>query len=106
MQWIGQAGVFGLIGIGKVYRPCAFIKVYIFNQGAELLRAEYLRFLFGRKIDAFGIAAAFEVKNGVVAPAVFVVADKMAVRVGRKCSFPGTRQAEKYSCIAFWSRIG
>ena len=43
-----------------------------------------VRFCILVKIDNLCIATAFEVKHAVVVPSVFVVADKLTFRIGRK----------------------
>ena len=45
--------------------------------------------------DRLGIAPAFEVEHSAVAPAVLIVADEAARRVGRQCRLAGSAQAEE-----------
>ena len=50
--------------------------------------------LFG-EVDELGIAATFEVEHTVGAPAVFVVTDEGALRVGGKRGLPRAGEAEE-----------
>src|SRR6185312_11234239 len=67
---------------------------------------KYLRLLFGGQPGAFGVTTSLKVKYGIIAPAMLVVADQPAFRIGRQRGFSGTRKAKKYSGIAFSARIG
>ena len=51
---------------------------------------EDLRLLFFAQVDAFGVAAALEVEDSKVAPAVLVVADEASLGVGLKRSLAGS----------------
>ncbi|MPM95658.1 hypothetical protein SDC9_142813 [bioreactor metagenome] len=42
-----------------------------------------------RQVDALGVAAALDVEDAPVAPAVLIVADQLAVRVSGQCGFAG-----------------
>ena len=68
----------------------------VLEHGAETVRRfPDLRLRFFRQLDGFRVAAAFEVEHAVVRPAVLVVADERAVRVGGKRRLAGARQAEE-----------
>ncbi len=61
---------------------------------------------FLRELDALGVAAALEVEDAVGAPAVLVIADQRAVRIGRQRGLAGARQAEEDRGIAIGADIG
>ena len=52
-------------------------------------------FVLFREVDELGVATAFEVEHTVGAPAVFVVADESALRVGGKRGLSRTGEAEE-----------
>ena len=56
------------------------------------------------KLDRLGVAAALEIEDALGAPAVLVVADQGARRIGRKRRLAGARQAEEQRRIARWPR--
>src|ERR1051325_4173423 len=86
---ISRARVLGdLVGV-EIELPGLRIDDYILEDRAEANRVPDLRFALPGKADAFCIAAAFEVENAAIAPAVFVVADQPTGRVGRKRCFAG-----------------
>src|SRR5262249_5330047 len=58
-------------------------------------RAEDLRLVVCIQADDLGVAAALEVEDAVVAPAVLVVADEGALRVGGEGRLPRAREAEE-----------
>ena len=53
-----------------------------------------------REPDALGVAAAFEIEDAAVAPAVLVVADQPALRVGGKRGLAGSGEAEEERDVA------
>ena len=58
-------------------------KKVVFSTSAPGRMAWKMPGFFGfAEVDAFGIAPAFEIKDGAGGPAVFVVADQAAVGVG------------------------
>lgn len=58
-------------------------------------------FFFGGEVDAFGIAASFDVENAGVRPDVFVVADEFTVRVGGEGGFACTGETEEKRNVVF-----
>ena len=72
-----------------------FIEHDVLQHGAEAQRLENIRLVLRRKIDRLGVAAAFDVEDSVVAPAVLVVADQMTLRVGGERRLAGAGQAEE-----------
>ena len=65
--------------VGKV--RCAVTAHYdVFKQCPEADGVVYLRLLAAVKADALGIAAAFDVENAVIRPAVLIVPNEASVR--------------------------
>ncbi|MNT05893.1 hypothetical protein D3C72_1405380 [compost metagenome] len=80
---------------------------HVFENRAETAgRGVDFRFGFGRKLDRLGVAAAFEVEDAVLAPAMLVIADQRARRIGRQRGLAGAGQAEEHGGITFWTDIG
>ena len=67
----------------------------VFEDGPKLDRPVNLGLLLFAQAQALGVAATFDVEDSVVAPAMFVVADQPAARVGRKRGFSGAREPEE-----------
>src|SRR5690606_18977824 len=61
--------------------------------------------LFG-EIDTLGVAAAFDVEHGALAPAVFVVTDQVAALVGGQSRLTGTGEAEEQAGLAIFAHVG
>ena len=79
---IRDTRVFGLGGVVVVDFARLGVEDHVFQQRVALDGAEYVGFVLCRKVDALGVAASFEVEYAFLVPAVLVVADKGAVRVG------------------------
>ncbi len=63
--------------------------------------------LFGREVNHLGVTAAFEVEDlAVGGPAVLVVADELAVRVGAEGGLAGAGEAEEDGHIAVLAHVG
>jgi hypothetical protein len=80
---ICAAGVLGDARV-RVVDVVVLIEHHVFEHGAETKRLEDVGFALGCKVDGLGVAAAFDVKDAVVAPAMLVIADEMALRIGGK----------------------
>ena len=61
------------------------------NRAEHLRRAINVGLRFGRQFDHFRIAAAFEVEDAIVGPAVLVVADQTSFRIGGERRLAGSR---------------
>lgn len=59
------------------------------------------RFLFGGEVDAFGVAASFDVEDAGVGPDVFVVANEFTVRVSGEGGFASTGETEEERNVIF-----
>ena len=59
-----------------------------------------------REVDDLGVAAALEVEDAVVVPAVLVVTDELTLRVGRQRGLTRTRQTEEDGRLALLVGVG
>ena len=101
IQRIGAAGVLGQRVVVEVEAARERIEHHVFQDGAEAPRAGVnLRLGFGRQADHLGVAAVLEIENAVIAPAVLVVADQLARRVGGERSLAGAGEAEEQRHVA------
>ena len=102
---IGSARIFGeavVIVIGNT----GGIQHQIFQHRAEADGAPDLRLIHVRQLDALGITAAFEIENSTVAPAMLVVADQPALRIGGKRGLASAGEAEKQRRDAICPDVG
>ena len=51
------------------------------------------------EVDDLGIAAALEVEDTVVVPAVLVITDEKSLRICRECGLSCSREAEEDGCV-------
>ena len=65
-----------------------------------------LRLGAGREADDLGVAAALEVEDAVVGPAVLVVADEAAGRVGAERGLAGAGEAEVQRDVTLAPGVG
>jgi hypothetical protein len=65
-----------------------------------------LGLVLGREPDDLGVAAALEVEDALVGPAVLVVADEPAVGIRRQRGLAGARQAEEQGNVAIVADVG
>ena len=91
---ISAAGVLRDAHVGVIDRPI-FLEHDVFQHRAETERLENVRLAFRGQIDRLGVTAAFDVEDAVVAPAVFVVADELALGIGRERRLAGAAEAEE-----------
>ena len=94
-----DAGVVEIDGVALV------VEDHVFQHAAEAERVENIGLVFRREVDGFGVAAALDVEDAVVAPDVFVVADEPAFRVGGKRGLARAGEAEEHGRM-FLLRVG
>ena len=78
----------------------------VLEHRAEADRVEDLRLASRRQVDRLGVAAALDVEDAVVGPAVLVVADQLAARVGRQRRLAGAGEAEEERHVAVVALVG
>ena len=96
IERIGRARVLGLGGVVVIGNARHRIESDVFQHGAETVGGvPDLGLGLARELDGLGVAAALEIEDAVRAPAVLIVADQRAVRIGRQRGLAGAGQAEE-----------
>jgi hypothetical protein len=85
---IGDPSVLGL-GLVVEIDQAALVGDHVLKQGVAFDGPENFRLAVGREVDALGVATPLEVEDAVVVPAVLVIADQLAGRVGRQGGLAG-----------------
>ena len=98
LERIGAAGVLGEAVVVEVGHAGHRVEDHVLEHGAEAGGGRVdLRLGLGREVDRLGVAAALEVEDAVVRPAVLVVADQP--RAGRptgwSCRCPRGRRTRR-----------
>ena len=107
MERVGRARVLGDRTVVVVDLPGALVEDHVLEDRAEHAgRPVDLGLAGGRETDRLGVAAALEVEDAVVAPAVLVVADQPAVRVGRQGGLPRAGEPEEERRVAALADVG
>src|SRR5581483_4087866 len=95
LELVGGARVLGLRVVVEVEDP-ALVDGHVLEDGPERpRRAVDLRLCLGGEPDHLRVAAALQVEDAAVAPAVLVVADQRPLRIGGEGRLAGTRQPEE-----------
>jgi hypothetical protein len=104
---IGASGVLGNADVIVVGDTRKRVVDNILENAAILDGIVDVWLFFGRKIDAFCIAAAFNVEDTSVGPYVFIVTNQETAGIRRKCGFTSARQTEeKSNIVVFDADIG
>ena len=104
---VGTAAIFGEAVVIQVDGAGFLVHHDIFQHRAEPLGGgEDFRFGLGRQVDHLGIAAALEIEDRRVRPAMFVVTDQRAAGVRRQRGLAGATEAEEHRRIAVRADIG
>lgn len=105
---VERVGNTGVLGFRTVVEIDGAIGQHgnVFQQSVAFDGVIDIWFSFFRQLDGFGVATALEVEHAIVVPAVFVIADQQAIRIGGQRGFTGARQAEEYRYIAFIAHVG
>ena len=83
---VRSTAVLGKACIIEIELARFWIDHHIFQHGAETLgRRKNFRLCLWRKPDHLGITTAFEIEDGGVGPAMLVITDQRARRIGAKC---------------------
>ena len=103
---IGSPGIFRQALVMEIHLAIR-VNGYVFHQGVAADGIIDIRFGVFIQVDDLGIAAAFQVEDAVIVPAVFVVADKQTVGIRGQGGLAGAGQAEEDSSVlAFQVRVG
>src|SRR5690606_20811295 len=101
LDGVAHAGVFRFALVGEIHAGLVlFLEGDVLQQGAEFHGIPDLRLLFAAQVDALGVAAALEVEHAVLAPAVLIIADELAVRVGAQGGLARAAEAEEDGGVA------
>jgi hypothetical protein len=84
---IGAAGVLGNADVCVIYQK-VLIEHNVLEHRAETKRLKDLRFVLGRQIDGLGVAAAFDVEDAFLTPAMLIVANEIAFGSADKVVLP------------------
>src|SRR3546814_2417219 len=104
MDWVVAAAVRGEWGVIEIERTGLRMHDHVLEDRAKALRGCMdLGFGLGRQTDHLGIAAAFEVEDGGIRPAMFVVADQRARGIGGQGGLAGSRKTEEDRGVAIGS---
>ena len=107
IERVAGAGVLREAVVVEVQRPGLGIDHDVFQQGAEAPGGGVdFRLRLGREIDHLGIAAAFEVEDAAVRPAMLVIADQNPRGVGGESGLAGAREAEEDRGVAVGPDVG
>jgi hypothetical protein len=105
-EGVGHAGVLRDSRIAEIDPVGSGVEVGILHECAGSDGVEDAGFFLLAQVNAFGVAAAFEIEDGSGGPAVFVVADQPAVGVGAERRLSGAAQSEEEGGVAFWASVG
>jgi len=78
----------------------------VLEDGTELDGVENIGLLLGGKTNALGVAAAFNVEDALVAPAVLVVTDQGTLRVGRESCLASAGETEENGNVSVLALVG
>src|SRR4030095_10423705 len=71
------------------------VEHHVFEHGAKAQSLKNIRLVLGREVDRLCVAAAFNVEDAFVAPNVFVVSNKMTLRICRQGGFSSAAKTEE-----------
>ena len=107
VERIGRARVLGLALVVEIDLARDRVHHDVLEHRAEALRGrEDLRLGLGREADRLGVAAALEIEDAVLRPAVLVIADQGAVGIGGEGGLAGAGEAEEDRRVVLGADIG
>ena len=80
LDGIGAACVLRDAGVGKI--DADFLLHYVFQHRTKAQRLEDIRLVLWGEVDGLGVTAPFDIEDAVFAPAMLVVANQVAFRIG------------------------
>mmetsp|Transcript_888 Transcript_888/g.1700 ORF Transcript_888/g.1700 Transcript_888/m.1700 type:complete len:535 (-) Transcript_888:1108-2712(-) len=97
---VSAAHVRGQAVVVEVQLQRILVVDHVLDHGRELLgRSVDLRLCLFPQVDGLGVAATLEVEDPVIRPAMFVIADQGAARIGRERRLAGARKAEERRAV-------
>lgn len=106
LDGVGAARVLGEGDVVVVDLAGDGVEDDVFEDGAVADGVEDVGLLLGGQANALGVAAALDVEDAAVTPAVLVVTDESTVGVGRQSRLAGSRQTEEERDIAVLAFVG
>lgn len=106
LDGVGDTGVLGEGGVIVVDNASGGVENDVLEDGTKLDGVENIGLLLGGETNALGVAAALNVEDATVAPAVLVVTDQGALGVGRESGLAGTGETEENGDIAVVALVG
>src|SRR5215210_2195073 len=106
LQRVGDAGVLRQHTVRVVYFARAPVHNHVFEHGPKADGVPDLGFLLGTQVYRLRVAAALEVEDPGVRPAVLVVADQIPLGVGREGRLARTREPEEERDIISFTHVG
>ena len=104
---IGTAAVFGQAGIVQIQRAGLIVHDDIFQHRAEPAGGGInLRLGLFAQADHLGIAAALEIEDRAVGPAMLVIADQRTAGIGGQRGLAGAGETEEHGGVALRTDIG
>jgi len=99
LDGVGAASVLGQGVVIVVDDTGDGVEDDVLEDGAELDGVENIRLLLGGEANGLGVAAALDVEDTCVGPAVLVVTDERTLRVGRQSGLASARETEEHGDI-------
>src|SRR5829696_5237358 len=106
LQWVGDAGVLRQHAVGVVHLARATVHHYVLEHGPKADGIPYLGFLLGTQVYRLRVAAALEVEDPRIGPAVLVVPDQVPLGVGREGRLARPREPEEERDVSFLPHVG
>mmetsp|Transcript_92923 Transcript_92923/g.265268 ORF Transcript_92923/g.265268 Transcript_92923/m.265268 type:complete len:489 (-) Transcript_92923:32-1498(-) len=102
---VRDAAVLGLLDV-EIVRGAVGVEVDVLEHGVALDGAVDVGLGLLRQVDGLGVATTLKVEGTIVIPAVLVVTDQVAVRVGREGGLASAREAEEEGGVAVLANVG
>ena len=106
LDGVGAAGVLGQGRVVIVDQTADGVEDHVLQNGAEADGVENIGLLLGRETDALGVAAALDVEDTGVGPAVLVVTDQGTVGVRGQGGLARAGQTEEDGDVAVLALVG
>ena len=103
---VGRTRVLGQRLIRQVEPPIPIGDDILQHRAEAMAGGPDFRLRLRRQVDDLGIAAAFEVEDAALTPAMLIVADQLSMRVRRERRLSRARQTEEQRDVALAADIG
>lgn len=103
---VGRTSIFGKRIVVEVNGASTRIENGVFEDSSKFDRVVDFGFTFSRKMDALCVTTAFDVDDTFVGPIMFVVADELTARFGRKGRLARSGKTEEQAGIAVFAFVG